>query len=289
MIGFKLKSTTVLIVFLAGIVAVFAIASNKNTSPFNNLKLSQKNQHEPSILAASTASLSKAQSSAPKRELALESKAKEFDHLTKSSSPKDYFQAYMLAQACIWSRESQRDAEMTPQANRDADTQRQLDSGALELQSKTACGDLSDEQLAQRQSYLAKAAEAGVPMAALRLSAEGPFGDPSALITRPDDPAVLEWRKHVVELLKLATTKGDISAMESLSNMYFSGTGVVEGRDPAKALQYQTAMWEAWKNSTGKISPFAERRINELSTGLTPEQVEAAKQAGQLLAMRIQK
>lgn len=84
---------------------------------------------------------------------------------------------------------------------------------------------------------------------------------------------MLEWRKHIVSLLQLAAEKGDVNAMGSLSNMYASGTGVIEGRDPVKALQYQTAMWEAWKKTTGNTSPFAEQRMNELSQGLTAEKL----------------
>lgn len=213
------------------------------------------------------------------------SKASEFNDLLKSGAPADRFQAYTLAQACVWAYQAQRTAEMTVPAERDAATTAELERGGFAAKTQAACGDLTDQQLLTRVKYLEEAAEAGVPMAAVRLADEGPFGDPSALMTRADDPAVLEWRKHIGDLIKLAAEKGDYIAMLSLSNMYATGSGVLGVRDPMKALEYATAMWELQKKATGRISEFAEQSTKKLSEGLDAEQVERAKRAGHLLAM----
>jgi len=213
------------------------------------------------------------------------SKSTEFNQLVNSGQPADKLKAYMLAQMCVWATEAQRSAEMTPAAERSPEVRKQLDSGEFKAKAAAECGDLSDQQILGRRKYVQEAAEAGVPTAALRLAEEGPFGDLSALVNRPDDPAVLEWRRHTVDLLKLAAKKGDVDAMGSLSNMYATGGGIIEGRDPVKALEYNTAMWEAVKKATGKESAFAGQKIRELSEGLTAEQIEAAKKAGHMIAM----
>lgn len=213
------------------------------------------------------------------------SKAAQFDEYAKANTPTDRFRAYLLAQNCIWAMEHQRNAEMTPPGERNEDVRRQLEGGEFRAKVETACGDLKDTQLLARRKYVEEAAEAGFPMAAIYLSAEGPFGDPRALVDRPNDPAVLQWRSHIVDLLKLAASKGDTAAMTSLSNMYASGSGVIEGRDPVKALEYWAAIWNVQKKTTGKTSPETDQRMEVLSRGLTAEQIEAAKRAGHLLAL----
>lgn len=94
------------------------------------------------------------------------SKAGEFDDLVKSGKPANHFQAYLLAQACVWAPEAQRSAEVSAPAQRDDATRSQLEKGDFQAKTDEACGDLTDQQLSGRRKYLEDAAEAGVPMAA---------------------------------------------------------------------------------------------------------------------------
>ena len=56
------------------------------------------------------------------------------------------------------------------------------------------CGPMTERERQARLDYLAIALEAGVRGAAEAFLEAGPFGDPSALQTRPDDPLVKEWK-----------------------------------------------------------------------------------------------
>lgn len=204
--------------------------------------------------------------------------------LASSGKPADAFAAYNLAMDCVWARQSYQQADLQPLGERTPETKAALADGTLLTKASEACGDLTDSQIRGRLKYAEAAAAAGVPMAALRLSAEGPFGDPSALANRADDPAVREWRQRVASLIKLAADKGDVTAMSSLSNMYESGTGIIGQKDPYKALEYATAKWELQRQLTGVAPPFQEKLSAKLASALTPEQAQAARESGYRIA-----
>lgn len=191
--------------------------------------------------------------------------------------------AYMTAMLCVWPTKEMKQAELTSPGERTASQKAGLASGALKAAADRACGDLTEAQINSRRQHMEVAAEAGVPQAALYLVQEGPFGDVTALDTRPDDPAVLAWRARMVDLFKLAASKGDVMSMQSLSNMYFDGVGIVDKPDPVLALQYQTAAQLVYKAQSGRnaIPPFLRKRLTQ---SLTAEQIAAADAAGGLIA-----
>jgi hypothetical protein len=204
--------------------------------------------------------------------------------LVASGNPADAFAAYNMTMDCVWARQRYQQADLQPIGERSDETKAALADGTLMSKVAESCGDMTDTQIRDRLKYVEAAAAAGIPMAALRLSAEGPFGDPTALANRPDDPAVLEWRQRVSGLIKLAADRGDLTAMASLSNMYESGTGIIGQKDPYKALEYATAKWELQKQLTGAASPYQEKLSAKLASSLTAEQAQSARESGYRIA-----
>ena len=213
------------------------------------------------------------------------SKAQQFDAYAKAGTPADKFMAYRLAQACAMNTNLRRTFEMIPAGERTPELKAKLETGELKANQDAACGNLTDRQLSARTEYVKEAAEAGIPGAAIYLSSEPPFGDATAYETRPDDPAVLEYRRHIVSLIKLAALKGDSWSMVVLSDMYATGQGEVEGRDPAKALEYHIAARDAMANAGSKMLAYVDKKTQDLEQGLPVEQIEAAKKAGHTLAL----
>lgn len=211
--------------------------------------------------------------------------ADEFARLVASDDPADAFRAYDMAARCVESQADERAAEMQAPGERSPETAAALAAGTFKSATVASCGDLTGAQLRDRLKYLRLAADAGVPMAAIWLVEEGPWGDPSALFTRPDDPAVLEWRKQMVGLIELAAGKGDYAAMDSLSSMYQTGSGILGVRDPAKALTYAVAKWETYRRATGRTSGFAAQEVSRLAGALPSQAASAAIAAGQQFAL----
>lgn len=243
-------------------------------------------QHAPtSVMEASTttsAMQARLHSVSPRLNM---SKASQFEEYVKRGTPADKFQAYLLAHSCVASTKVRRSFEMIPLGERTAEVKEKIESGEFKADQDAACGDLTDRQILARVDYAKDAAEAGVPGAAIYLSSEPPFGDAATYDTRPDDLAVLEYRRHIVDLIKLAASKGDAASMTVLVNMYATGQGEVEGRDPVKALQYHIAMRDAMAKAGSKMLPYVDRRTKDLEQGLAVEQIESAKRFGHLIAL----
>lgn len=213
------------------------------------------------------------------------SKARQFDEYVKAGTPADKFKAYLLAQSCVAHTNMRRAFEMIPPGERTSEVKAQIEAGEFKAGQEAACGDLTDRQIAARIEYVKVAAEAGLPGAAVYLSGEPPFGDATAYETRPDDPAVLEYRRHIVDLIKLAASKGDPWSMVVLSDMYATGQGEVEGPDPVKALEYHFAWRDAMAKAGSKMLPYVDKKTKDLEQGLTVQQIEAAKNAGHIIAL----
>jgi hypothetical protein len=93
-----------------------------------------------------------------------------------------------------------------------------------------------------RIDYLTIAARAGIARAAIAQVSEGPFGDRSALKTRPNDPMVQEWKAQVQDqLARIAEEQADVGVLSYLSAMRMVGSDVFE-KDPALAYRYGVAM-----------------------------------------------
>lgn len=190
--------------------------------------------------------------------------------LVATGRAEDAFRAYGLLAECRWAREELGRARGLRRTELDEVTRLRLDSGELARASEAACGDLTDSHIGQRIAYLEKAASAGVPMAAVRLAAEGPWGDETALRTRPNDPLVLEWRLRVDELIRASARKGDLMALSSLSTQYGTGVGIIGEFDPVKALIYATAFHAVYEAKEGRPSLGKDREISRLAELVSP-------------------
>jgi hypothetical protein len=104
------------------------------------------------------------------------------------------------------------------------------------------CAAMTERMRQSRIDYLTIAARAGIPGAAIAQVSEGPFGDRSALKTRPNDPMVQEWKAQVQEqLTRIAEEQADVGVLSYLSAMRMVGNDVFE-KDPALAYRYGVAM-----------------------------------------------
>lgn len=104
------------------------------------------------------------------------------------------------------------------------------------------CAAMTERMRQSRIDYLTSAARAGNPGAAIAQVSEGPFGDRSALRTRPNDPMVQEWKVQVQEqLARIAEEQADVGVLSYLSAMRTAGNDVFE-KDPALAYRYGVAM-----------------------------------------------
>lgn len=103
------------------------------------------------------------------------------------------------------------------------------------------CATMTERMRQSRLDYLAQAAQAGVPGAAMSALSEGPFGDRTALTTRPNDPLVQEWKARTQEqLVRMADEQGDVGVLSYLSAMHAAG-GDIFDKDPGLAYRYGVA------------------------------------------------
>lgn len=91
------------------------------------------------------------------------------------------------------------------------------------------CRGMTERERLSRLDYLAIAAKAGVPGSAVAFVKEGPFGDPSALKTRPSDPLVQEWKALAkAQLISAAETGADTEAISDLAAENYNGSELFE-------------------------------------------------------------
>jgi hypothetical protein len=102
------------------------------------------------------------------------------------------------------------------------------------------CAGMSERMRLSRIDYLAIAAKAGVRGAAIEMAQEGPFGDPSALLSRPDDPLVQEWKRTVLDQLTNSAESGDMGTLAYLWAKEVMGDPIT-GKHPALAYRYVVA------------------------------------------------
>jgi hypothetical protein len=103
------------------------------------------------------------------------------------------------------------------------------------------CSQMTERERLARLDYLAKAVRTGVPGAAWMYAAEGPFGDPSALTTRPDDPLVREWKATAASQLDTAAESGDTTALMLWGMQKLGGSDLTDRR-PVQGYGYLLAV-----------------------------------------------
>jgi hypothetical protein len=165
--------------------------------------------------------------------------AEQIDRLVATRDPADAYAAYRLLADCIsFNRDGDRIVFEDNSAHRG-------DIRALSAFEKTRdallCAGMTERMRQSRLDYLAIAAQAGVPGAAVAMATEGPFGDRTALATRPGDPLVQQWQADVNAQLARAAEGGDLDALHYLTGMRKNGD-VLLTRDAAAAYRYGLAL-----------------------------------------------
>jgi hypothetical protein len=143
------------------------------------------------------------------------------------------------------------------------------------------CARMTERMRQSRLDYLAFAAEAGVPGAVLEQIEQGPFGDRSALSTRPGDPLVREWKARVQsQLFRLAEQDANVDALSYLSAALQIGNEVID-RDPLLAYRYGVAYGmimsdiQGPDSVTGKLYALDGSMTRETAAQLTPSERNA--------------
>lgn len=200
--------------------------------------------------------------------------------LAASGNPDDAYAAYNLLDDCIVFQhegrlpalEFERGSEMTPE---EKSAQQQL------------CADLTERQKSARLDYLAAAARGGVPGAATRFMQEGPFGDRSALRSRPDDPLVLAWKQQAIAQLTAQAEQAELTSVSTLMMAYLADGEVVK-KDAPQAYGYLLALRMAYDDilTPGAANPYQDSYWHWLRDELTPEQQAAATRKAETIAAR---
>ena len=146
------------------------------------------------------------------------------------------------------------------------------------------CAGLTARQREARLDALARAAKAGVPGAAVAFADEGPFGDRSALRTRPDDPLVQAWKASANAQLAQAADGGDAATLIYFAPALLSGTDVVE-RDAALAYRYNMALGLIYADLLGPGDPAAKAFTQQIP-GMVEAELDPAARAAALEAAR---
>ncbi|MBC7452276.1 MAG: hypothetical protein H7335_00930 [Massilia sp.] len=103
------------------------------------------------------------------------------------------------------------------------------------------CAPMTERMRRSRIDYLAIAATAGVAGASVSFAEEGPFGDRTAITSRPDDPLVREWKDKARAQLTRDAEAADPSALYFLWFQNMNGN-VLHQTPPALAFRYGVAM-----------------------------------------------
>lgn len=209
------------------------------------------------------------------------------DRLLATLAPQDAYTAYLLVSQCAnFNRRHELEIhDDKVGAKRGLNPEERRHMTAL-------CGQMTERERLARLDYLTTAVKAGVPGAVLAYVAEGPFGDPSALTTRPDDPLVREWKAGAAEQLTRAAEAGDQATLTvwGIQTLYGSDLGP---KDPVQGYAYLLAsvILEAERLGPSTLSAQAHADgsplLSALAGELTQQQRAVAIAAGRQLADRV--
>lgn len=196
--------------------------------------------------------------------------ARQVDALIATRNPEDAFKAHNLIGDCItFQRLGVISFFHFPQQREMSDAEKQTEA--------RMCASMTEQMKRSRIDYLGVAAKAGVPGASSRFLLEGPFGDPSALETRPDDPLVVQWKQQAMEQLNREAAQGDLTSLNTLWTSHMSGMYGVP-KDARLAYTYNAAMERIFRMQAPEAGngPYSAGLFSFLKDGLTPEQIAAA-------------
>ncbi|MDB5934725.1 MAG: hypothetical protein JWQ01_2069 [Massilia sp.] len=120
------------------------------------------------------------------------------------------------------------------------------------LHASRLCSQMTERERQARLDFLSIAVKAGITGSAVAFAQEGPFGDRSALQTRPNDPLVLEWKAlATAQLTTAAEEGGDMTAIAYLVAQYASGSELTD-KKPLLAYRYQIAQGQIFRELIGR-------------------------------------
>jgi hypothetical protein len=164
------------------------------------------------------------------------------DRLIATGGPENAYAAYWLIADCeAFNREHDRmifDMEEVKQ-KRNMIPYRAMNASEKQHDAKLCTG-MTERMRVSRFDYLASAAKAGISGAVVQIAEEGPFGDRTALTTRPDDPLVQEWKAKVLDQLTKEAESGDLLTLNYLWVRTLAG-GPLVAKNPAQAYRYALA------------------------------------------------
>jgi hypothetical protein len=151
------------------------------------------------------------------------------------------------------------------------------------------CASMTERDRQARLDYLAKAVETGIPFSAWIFATEGPFGDPSALKTRPDDPLVKLWKVTATAHLARDAERGEPATLIAWGMDKLNGSDFTD-KDPVGGYGYLLAfgLIQADRKGAGDAGAqaYAEgsAMMDAIAADLSPEQRAAALAEAQRIA-----
>lgn len=186
--------------------------------------------------------------------------SEQVDQLIASGKAEDAFEAYRRVAACMAVENWQ----------------------AREI-SADGCVGLTERLKMSRLDYLAIAARAGVPGAAVDFFEEGPFGDTSALQSRADDPLVQAWKKQAVGQLTTQAAGGNFDSLMLLDIAYRRGGDVVE-KNAVLALGYAYSLRKIYQDIGLYTDAYDDKHLRQMENGMTQDQIASATAAANEIA-----
>jgi hypothetical protein len=206
------------------------------------------------------------------------------ERLIAAHEPTAAFAAYVLVMSCAAFNHRHND----PVFDEKMRAWRQAHPQQRE-QDQKVCAGMTERQWQARLDYLAFAAQNGVPLAVLAFAQEGPFGDPSALKTRPDDPFVREWKTMAAAQLTQSAEEGELLTLMMWGLDRINGSDVAP-KNPMQGYGYLLAVGLIDADLHGPDHPTARTYaadsslMTALGANLTSEQRAAAAIAAQRIA-----
>jgi hypothetical protein len=203
----------------------------------------------------------------------------QIDRLTSTKDPADAFRAYSLVNNCTRFAATGTlrvyDAD-SPRRWRQVDAQERRELGRL-------CDGMTERIKQDSYAQLEIATRAGVQGADTAFLRAGPFGDPGALRSRPNDPLVQAWKKQAIAQLAARAAQGDHGSITTLLAEYLKGD--VAPRDPVASLPYAIAdklLFEELSRRAKDTIPaaFDDAYVRAVEQSMTPQQIAAAELSG---------
>jgi hypothetical protein len=199
------------------------------------------------------------------------------DKLLATGKPEDQYKAYWLIQDCVFFLEKgdlYTQGAILPGAN----APQLIGMNKAQKETETLlCKDMTERMRSSRFDYLASAARAGVIGANIEFYNAGPFGDRTALDTRPNDPLVLDWKQLAFNQLNDQAMDGELLSLSFLTPMLTVGIAGMPP-DPQLALTYQLAQVKM----VGVDASFPASMIDR--SHLTPQQIADAEAGANRIA-----